>query len=770
MSNNVWQQFLDLESLRYPLFTHDPERKAASDEVEIDTSWQIRVSDSEEGLAKVGAQELARFLEEVMCLTIPVLDETVSPGTKNKWIRILSAGGGIGNSPESFTLEIEKGGIVIKGATPQGALQGSLYLEDLMGVEGAPVLRQQETVRWPRLPFRFGTIRRPSANLTLLRAIHNGVSPILSYEDEFLEILRQGYNCCWIAAEELWDIAVSSVLPEMQTGKARSYLPYIQGRVRVAKRLGLKTCVILRAWKTLPENYTVFQTYPDAKGARKLSSESIFPDEKDNKCHTLCTESGIVKQFISESITNLFAKTGLDVLTVLVGGEAFHHCFMRPMDCKKGHTDCPKCEPLGAEAVVANLVNLLAEAARKANPEAQILTWPYSACWAWSKEDNQESWIRLLKPEVGAVLLTEVEKDEIIEKGGYLKDLWDYSIDLVEPGPKCRSQIALCKESGLPIYLKTEPTLTLEFMHVAHLPCIDRWVDRAIAIAQSGANGVFAMQGCYGRPPSIAQYIAKWFWWAPNPNREEILDKIARMVAGVTAANHVRRAWSLFSEAMGYMPILAAGYIRSPTYLGPAHPLLLDPEEKLPRKFYSIECTLDIEVEPSRPSRPAFVAHWTFSEPQMRDWHKMADLSRRAVEELDQASPLAPEHKKLLFLNEYFTLKHLALTIRTCVNVAEFYQVRDALAELVATRQVQERRTEARELYHVMKTTAMDELACAKEDVLPVESHPLLDYPHQGDGTHFHHTKDILQAKIEHTQQLITCRLPDYAKRLGLEP
>lgn len=173
MTEKIWQQFLDMESSRYPLFTRDPERKAASDEIEINDSRQIRVSESEEGLAKAGAWELVRFLEEVMCLTVPVITGESSSGTKNKSIRILSSGGGIDNSPESFTLKVEKDGIVIKAATSQGALQGSLYLEDLMGIEGAPVLSRQETVRWPRLPFRFGTVRGVSANYDLQHWVWN---------------------------------------------------------------------------------------------------------------------------------------------------------------------------------------------------------------------------------------------------------------------------------------------------------------------------------------------------------------------------------------------------------------------------------------------------------------------------------------------------------------------------------------------------------------------------------------------------------------------
>jgi hypothetical protein len=102
---------------------------------------------------------------------------------------------------------------------------------------------------------------------------------------------------------------------------------------------------------------------------------------------------------------------------------------------------------------------LLAETARKANPECEIVAWPYSAEYVWSADRDQAGLIRLPKP--GTAILTEVEKDEYVDKPeGFKKHLWDYSIDLIGSGERAKRQIAAGRAAGVPIYLKSEAPAT----------------------------------------------------------------------------------------------------------------------------------------------------------------------------------------------------------------------------------------------------------------------------------------------------------------------
>ena len=188
--------------------------------------------------------------------------------------------------------------------------------------------------------------------------------------------------------------------------------------------------------------------------------------------HILCTESPLVRQYISETVKGIFqALPGLSGIGVIIGGEEFHHCFMRPYAVEKGHTTCPRCEALGHDTVVANLCNYMADAARQINPAAEVFAWPYSAAHVWSIGDPaQLGFIRKLKP--GVALFTDIVKDDTVSKPeGVNKLLWDYSIDLPGPGKLAQQQLKACHDQGIPIHFKSEPELAFEASRLPGLPC-----------------------------------------------------------------------------------------------------------------------------------------------------------------------------------------------------------------------------------------------------------------------------------------------------------
>ena len=88
--------------------------------------------------------------------------------------------------------------------------------------------------------------------------------------------------------------------------------------------------------------------------------------------------------------------------------------------------------------------------------------------------------------------MTEMEKDERVRTPPPQcidKRLWDYSIHLIGPGPRASKQIAACHERGVPVHMKTEGETGFEGVRLPHLPCVDRWLQRAESMANCGAAG-----------------------------------------------------------------------------------------------------------------------------------------------------------------------------------------------------------------------------------------------------------------------------------------
>ena len=109
-------------------------------------------------------------------------------------------------------------------------------------------------------------------------------------------------------------------------------------------------------------------------------------------------------------------------------------------------------------------------------------------------------------------------KDELMEKpGGVKKRLYDYSIDLIGPGERATQQLKLGEQTGVPIHVLSMAEETFEGNLLPHIPCMDRWVARAEAMASCGAESVYVWQmGPYDAASSAE--INKFFWWEPVPD------------------------------------------------------------------------------------------------------------------------------------------------------------------------------------------------------------------------------------------------------------
>jgi hypothetical protein len=753
-----WDEILRWEGNRFGLFVFDENRRATDREVSLTAEWGVSLRTQDE-LVRKAMDELDAFLKGVMGVEL-------RSAAAEKNIAV-SLGGGDEAYNDSFTLDIDGDGVRVAGRSAEGAFCGIMHLINLMGLSSAPVLPVMSgRICWPSLRVRCGSTRYTPQNMTFAADLFNGLSPKMDADAQAMELRRLGYNEMWISSDELSYVAQSSVLPEIQDDRAEERIRYMAERAEAAHRHGMKAVVCISAWRTYPAGHPIFSAHPGLKGATKLRTVEQGPDKKDDEPHhTLCTESETGKRFIYESIRNIFTKADVDKLLVLVGGEHFHHCFMRPLNRPKGHTDCPVCEALGAETVVSDLVGLLSAAVRSVKPEGEVVFWPYSASWAWSKENDQKTFIGMMKGSRTA-LLTELEKDVWIRKGGYSKNLWDYSFDQTYCTEKGRAQIEYCHGAGIRVYLKSEPKLPLEMIHALYLPCLDRFADRYFAIVASGADGVYNIDAFVSRPHALSQLLAYFMWMEPNASREKILCALANMLAAnnETAAAHIRRAWVLFSEALGYFPLIPR-YVVGPSWLGPSHPLILDRGKALDDKFYTIEATLNSYSDSYRPREPIFLEEWENGYYQMRDWNECALLGARALAEMDRARAVLGEKCSSLFLLEWTTLKHLCLTVRTCRNTAQFYLNRDRIIDVAGKGKAE--RGELGGLIDGLSAIAEDELDCARADEECLIYNPWNDYRHQSDGPVCHRALEILREKIRHTQWLLQTRLPEYRKELA---
>lgn len=84
-------------------------------------------------------------------------------------------------------------------------------------------------------------------------------------------------------------------------------------------------------------DHPAFKAHPGIRGALMYDDRTWY--ENPGK-YVLCTESPLVRQYISETVKGIFqAVPGLAGVGVIIGGEEFHHCFMRPVRGRKRSHD-----------------------------------------------------------------------------------------------------------------------------------------------------------------------------------------------------------------------------------------------------------------------------------------------------------------------------------------------------------------------------------------------------------------------------------------------
>ena len=726
--------YIALRDSLFARYVGDPEAAPEEGDAVVDTTWVIVQPDADEVVAVKMSAMLAAFLKEVMGLDVPV----VVDAPEGPRILLKSTGGGVTGVAESFTVTVKPDLITVAGTDTAGLRDGVVRLIDLFGFRMAPFLAPQETTYTPRIAMRrSGSV--PTHDMVVLL----------------------GGNTVSVGGGELYAFSPSDAIPELAVRRREGSREQLQQAAHAAAEAGLDAHAQFGIRDKFGEDDPVFQAHPEIRGARTWSADGEF---------TLCTEHPLVQQYLDESMEAVFRDApDLKGIEIIIGGESFYHCFMRPYGVEKGHTNCPRCEAIGPDVVVSNLVNRLARAARKYNPTAVVEAWPYSAAHVWSSDVYQTGFIQHLGP--GTAILTESVKDMTVEKPhGIKKSLWDYSIDMIGPGERARRQIELCNEQGIPTTVLSMYEMSFEAALLPEIPCMDRWAGRADALAGSGADGVFLweMGPYYG---GFSAEVYKHFLWAPAPDQEALLNQLAARVAGHAAAPQLREAWRQVSEAIGWTPEIAS-YYKGSLYIGPAQPMIADKQAPVPEILDGYYLFL-AEMATGK-GLNAMPTYFTDSpggknaEGFLKCYEAMLSCMEKAVAAIEDAAPRVPAQNRMLFDSQAWPTRWLYHCVRTQVNFCRSCLIRDELVPMAEKGGLtEEEMARAQALYTQWRSVLEDERENTRAAAPIPRADVRLDCYYRGDHM-FNHLWDMIDAKQDLLEDELGQFLPKLARALGL--
>ena len=688
---------------------HHPNLRKANvvleqDELLIESGWKILVSQQASPLIMNVAKDLQDYLFTSMNVSV-LLENAADLAVVAKQeanVIVLATEKelpGYGENlsvPRSYRCICSPGRIIICGKDERGVGQGSYYLEDLMSLKGAPALKEMNVVRKP--------IFSP-------RMVHTGWGG-LDFPDSVLNSI----------AHSGMDAIVLSVSRVEQAASLRQ-------QVERAAKFGLDVYLISQfksekhpddpdAERYYDGTYgAFFAACPGVKGVVLVGEACEFPSKDPNTTQRLRLE---------------IAPDGIPDIRPSPG---WWPCYDYPQ-----------------------WLELIKKTVLKYSPETEIVFWTYN--WGWAPEEPRLELIRNLPEDIS--LLVTFEMFEQLKRDGVINYVADYTISFVGPGKYFTSEAKEAKKRNIRLYAMSNTAgMTWDFGAVPYIPVPFQWLKRHEALKQ--ANVEWDLSGLmeshtYGLWPSVVSELAKWNFWDPSPDPQEILKRMAERDFG-KGAPFALEAWRLWSEAINhYIPTEEDQY--GPFRVGPSYPLLFWKEPFKPEIFFPdshkgrgiifldyyfhehiLQTPGAIRLPVEIKALQEFVALWT----------KGVECLEKALVDLPAAQ--REKGERMLGIGKF-----ILNSTKTAINVKRWWHLKRKL-------QVEEDVGEAEKILDEMLAIAKKEIENATDTLPLVEDDSRLGWePSMGYKT----DPRSIRWKIKQVQRVIEMEIPKYRKLLQM--
>lgn len=672
----------------------DPAAQPNAGETEIAEGWRIALpSDASEYLEAVG-KDLQDYLFVSMGVSALLVRadaegaRTIRLTTRDRW----PEGGAALTTPRGYRLVVAGDGITICGHDERGVGQGCYYLEDLLNLRAGPFLEPLDVVRAPVFSPRmvhsgWGLDQFPDPHLNAIA--HAGMDAVL--------VFVKGPDMTTTGYLDLNNLVDRAALHGLDV-----YLySYLESRVHPGEP-GAKAYYE----STYGE---LVRSCPGAKGVIFVGESCEFPS-KDPRT------------------------TGRLRLEPSPDGEPDS----RPSPGWWPCTDYPE------------WLNLLKPILRQVNPELDIVFWTYN--WGWAPEEDRLALIASLPQDI--TLQATFEMFENIEKEGIMTRCVDYTVSFAGPGTYFRSEAQAAHERGLRLYTMSNTAgLTWDIGVIPYDPVPFQWARRHEGLLAAHRDwGLVGLMDShhYGWWPSVVNELAKWAFWEPATDPEEMAERLARRDFGPEGGQLAVAAWHDWSEAwLDYVPTNEDQY--GPFRVGPSYPLLLEAEP---------------ELFPSAPfahfGRDILSTHYSPHKPEdlpteIALLERMARRWEEGLAKLEQAVALTPERKlpdaqRTLGLGQF-----IRLCLQTTINTKRWWLLKVALVSAEAPEQIRAVAAEMTELGEAEVANAAAAIPLVEADSR-LGWEPSMEY--MTDRAH-------LEWKIAQLRRVLDEELPAVCRRLA---
>ncbi len=487
----------------------DGERTPLDNEIVLDESWMLGFPQDADIVMINAMNDFQDYMFVSMGISMKL---THTRGENVLWMEKSPA------RKRGFDLLVEDNAVTVSTA-PVDAFKAIVYLEDMMNLEGAPVL---EKGNFDRTPI-YNNI-----------SVHSG-SGIDDYcDNELRAVVHAGYDGIYIMVRD-YDVT--------EAGPAN-----INDIMQRAAGFGIKSFIY---------NYMECFHHPDEENV-----QHFFDEMYGEMFRRYPLAAGIFMGGESLSFPSKDPHTS---------GKPYRESVIDGIpDTRPSPGWYPCCDyPAYLECI--------RKAIHAVNPDAEVIWETYN--WGYAPLDIRKKFLESMPEKLTLSVTYEIFADRRLE--GMHTPVMDYTISATEPGFYFTSECSEAKRLGLPLSVNCNVAgIAWDFGVVPYVPVPERWLKRSRRIRQAhyewNVSSLYATHH-YGYWNSIAADIVKWTCWdGYEPDYEQLLRKAAVRDYGRENADAVLKAWKYWSEAMDHYTASNEDQY-GPWRVGASYPFIFQP-------------------------------------------------------------------------------------------------------------------------------------------------------------------------------------------------
>ena len=311
---------------------------------------------------------------------------------------------------------------------------------------------------------------------------------------------RLGINGIW-AQGVLSQLAPFPFDPTVSTGYEKR-LDRMRAMTERLARFGIKLYLYLNEPRSMPLSF--FDAYPELRGHT----------HGEDAC--LCISTPQVRGYLTDAVESVCrAVPRIGGFFTITRSENLTNCYSHAD--KAGYPcTCPRCKDKSVGEVISATVGCMLEGTRRVSADIKVFAWS----WGWGQHNREI--INSLPREV--ILLSQSELDMPFAIGGVTGNVIDYSMSIVGPGERARSEWRLARERGLEIGAKVQINTTWEASTVPAIPVSPSVEAHMQRLQEEGVRHLLLSWTLGGYPCRNIAAAAKYFYEkCENPEQDPAL-------------------------------------------------------------------------------------------------------------------------------------------------------------------------------------------------------------------------------------------------------